>query len=514
MASDTVKNVQDKLFGKTSSSDRPIDGLPSTDRGESPLKIDIPKPPTVPSLPKAQKLDQTQAEDGSAQGLLPWRARLASKLGPDYKGAERWGEDGIMGISDNHQRLCFSVGLWNGEDPILKERLFGVTGHQGNHGEDVKELYYYLDSTPTHSYMKGLYKYPQRRYPYEQLISENQNRSREVSEFEVLDTDAFEDDRYWDVFVEYAKDEDDPDNLYIRITSYNRGPDPATLHIIPQLWFPNTWSWSLEKPEMPSLTAHNRHGVNYVSVKHPSLGRTHLYCLPSPPPVGPSGNFEVDGDEAVDPELLFTENNTNFSRLYGGQNDTLYVKDAFHDHIIPSHRPPASDSEEDLFSKRIRSRTYSTYGSEPSDGLEEGPCTPFPIGPSFVNPDRVGTKFGAHYVFRDVPGQGGCAVVRLKLTPLSIKKDSSVEDEAIFDDAVEERRQEADEFYASLVLGPMSDDFKQIMRQALGGMLWMKQFCQFIQQEWLSGDPAQPPPPPERRHIGNRVGYACFLPPT
>ncbi|KAF9527391.1 glycoside hydrolase family 63 protein [Crepidotus variabilis] len=440
------------------------------------------------------------SEDGNAWAHFP-HAHARSR-------AYRWGEDGIAGISDNHQRLCFGLSLWNGEDPILKERLFGVTGHQGNHGEDVKELYYYLDSTPTHSYMKFLYKYPQRRYPYEELIHENERRSRDVSEFEILDTDAFDDDRYWDVFVEYAKDENDPDNVYIRITSYNRGPDSATLHVVPQLWFPNTWSWPLEKPPMPNMSGSIRGNDNIrcVSVRHPTLGKTHLYCLPSPPPVGPTNDFEVDPDiDVVQPDLLFTENNTNYSRLYGGTNETPYVKDAFHDHIIPSHRPPASESQpEDFFAPRIRSRTASSFGNERPELPEEGPCTPFPLGPSFVNPEMKGTKSAAHYVFNDVPGHGGCAVVRLKLTPSRLGKDISLEDEVAFDDAVEERRQEADEFYNSLVFGPMPDDLKQIMRQALGGMLWTKQYYRFIQKEWIEGDPAQPPPPPNRKYIRNK----------
>ncbi|KAH7875369.1 glycoside hydrolase family 63 protein [Lentinula edodes] len=566
MASDAVKKVQQKLFrGGNISND---DGLP---RSEPALTINIPAVPSTPKPPAAAPPKSTKVSDPSPdddeldarqqQDDRSYRERLASRIGADYKGVERyrleqderrerhwkrwgpylsdrqwatvredysangdawshfpheharsrayrWGEDGIAGISDNHQRLCFSLSLWNGKDPILKERLFGVTGHQGNHGEDVKELYYYLDSTPSHSYMKFLYKYPQRRYPYEELVTENQNRSRDVAEYEILDSDAFDEDRYWDVFVEYAKDEDEPDNVYIRITAYNRGPDPATLHIIPQLWFPNTWSWPLEKPPMPSLTAHNRSGINYITAKHPDQPKTHLYCLPSPPPVGPDGNFDVDPEtEAVEPELLFTENNTNFSRLYGGQNETPYVKDAFHDHIIPSHRPPPPEGDEDFFSHKIRSRArvYSTAGSEVDDDeVEEGPCTPFPSGPDFVNPNKTGTKSAAHYIFKDVPGQGGCSVVRLKLTPLSVKKDLSIEDEGIFDDAVEARRQEADEFYNSLVFGPISDDFKQIMRQALGGMLWTKQYYKFIQKEWLEGDPAQPPPPPERKFIRNR----------
>ncbi|PPQ83621.1 hypothetical protein CVT25_006306 [Psilocybe cyanescens] len=422
--------------------------------------------------------------------------------------AYRWGEDGIAGISDNHQRLCFGISLWNGEDPILKERLFGVTGHQGNHGEDVKELYYYLDSTPTHSYMKFLYKYPQRRYPYEELVEENQRRGRDVSEYEILDTDAFDEDRYWDVFVEYAKDEDDPENVYIRITSYNRGPDPATLHVIPQLWFPNTWSWPLEKPPMPTLSGSVRGAdeIRCITARHATLGKTHLYALPSPPPVGPTNDFEVDPEsDAVQPDLMFTDNNTNFSRLYGGTNESLYVKDAFHDHIIPSHRPPASESQpEGFFSPRIRSRTASLFGNERPEVPEEGPCTPFPLTPSFVNPEMKGTKAAAHYTFANVPGHGGCAVARLKLTPARISHDVTLEDEVAFDDAVEERRQEADEFYSSFVFGPISDDLKQIMRQAFGGMLWTKQYYRFVQKEWMEGDPAQPPPPPNRKFIRNR----------
>ena len=261
---------------------------------------------------------------------------------------------------------------------------------------------------------------------------------------------------------------------------------------------------------MPSLTGSIRGNDNIrcINVRHPTLGKTHLYCLPSPPPVGPTNEFEVDLEAEVQPELLFTENNSNFSRLYGGTNESLYVKDAFHDHIISSHRPPESDSQpEQAFSPRIRSRTASSYSSEKPNLPEEGPCTPFPPTSSFVNPDNKGTKSAAHYTFRDVPGHGGCAVVRLKLTPSRIGKDLSLEDEVIFDDIVEERRQEADEFYGSLALGPMSDDLKQIMRQALSGMLWMKQFYRFVQKEWLEGDPAQPPPPPNRKFIRNRVGF-------
>lgn len=249
-----------------------------------------------------------------------------------------------------------------------------------------------------------------------------------------------------------------------------------------------------------------------VTARHPTLGKTHLHCLPSPPPVGPTNEFDSSSETvSVDPELLFTENDTNFSRLYGGTNQALYVKDAFHDHIIPSHRPPLQDSpKEDFFKQRIRPRTPSYYESADRNSPEEGPCTPFPPTQSYVNPNMEGTKAAAHYTFDNVPG-GGCAVVRLKLTPSRIGSDPSLEDEALFDDAIEERRQEADEFYQSLGLGSISEDLRQVMRQAFGGMLWTKQFYRFIQKEWIEGDPAQPPPPPERKHVRNKVGRSLML---
>ena len=267
---------------------------------------------------------------------------------------------------------------------------------------------------------------------------------------------------------------------------------------------------------MPSLTGTVKGSaqdqISCVTVRHPELSKTYLYCLPSPPPVGPSNDFEVDPDvDVVQPELLFTENDTNFSRLYGGHNSSPYVKDSFHDHIIPGHRPADSDSSpEGIFNHRHRPRMASLFGGEEPDLPEQGPCTPFPSN-NFINPELKGTKFGAHYTFHDVPGHGGCAVVRLKLTPNRLGKDISLEDEVTFDDAVEERRQEADEFYSSLVFGPISEDLKQIMRQAFGGMLWTKQYYRFIQKEWLEGDPAQPPPPPNRKWIRNKV-RALFSP--
>ena len=300
-------------------------------------------------------------------------------------------------------------------------------------------------------------------------------------------------------YPQYAKDEEDASNIYARITAYNRGPDPATLHIIPQFWFPNTWSWSESKQPPPQMSAKG----NCITAKHHSLGNYHLYCLPSPPPIDPKNPGDIDDADSVEPDLIFTDNNTNFHRLYGGQNQTCYVKDAFHDHIISSHRPKNCDAF--ATGIHIRRRTYESS----SDEEEQGPRTPFPYGPTFVNPEKKGTKSGAHYVFKDVPPNGGCSVVRLKLSPIvPSANDPTLDDEGLFDEVIEDRREEADEFYHSLTMGAVTDDLKQVMRQALGGMLWTKQYYQFIQKEWLSGDPLQPPPPHERKHVRNKVSTA------
>jgi hypothetical protein len=242
-------------------------------------------------------------------------------------------------------------------------------------------------------------------------------------------------------------------------------------------------------------------GDNTIKIAHPALGKSHLYCLPSPPSVGPGDDAEFEDDaDAVEPELLFTENDTNFQRLYGGINPIHYTKDAFHDHIVPSHRPvKGGETAGGFFAGKIHSCTDDT------DEEEYGPRTPFPAEDSFVNPERKGTKAAAHYVFEDVPGNGGCAVVRLKLTPKTPSRDPAIEDEGVFDDGVEARREEADEFYSSLILGPISEDLKQIMRQGISGMLWTKQYYEFIQKPWSEGDAAQPPPPPERKYVRNRV---------
>ncbi|ORX38653.1 putative cytoplasm protein [Kockovaella imperatae] len=484
--------------------------------------------------------------------------------------AYRWGEDGIAGISDNHQRLCLTLAFWNGKDKILKERLYGLNGSQGNHGEDVKEMYWYIDSTPTHSYMKYLYKYPQAEYPYDQLKEENQNRSREVSEFELMDTDVFDENRYWDIFVEYAKDDHNVDAMSIRITAYNRGPDPADLHIIPQMFFRNTWSWPKEMPtgkDMPNLREIEP-GV--IEATHPTLGKTRLYCTASPGPAeavagGQSeGTVYVEGPEVV-PELLFTENETNYERLYNGKNRTPYVKDAFHDHIIPWHRPKEPEPEPSSptvgLKQRRSSKSSSKSPSLPSNSKMQPPegepapngddesrkdihangngthhddegedddeeeeeegaehivqPPPTPRNPrgarQFVNPEKTGTKAGAHYLFKDVPGQGGCCVIRLKMTPSTPEEDESIELEDEFDDKIDERHMEADEFYALIQRGGISADLKDIMRQALAGMLWTKQYYQYIQKEWMDGDPGQPPPPPERKWVRNREWKHMYI---
>ena len=250
------------------------------------------------------------------------------------------------------------------------------------------------------------------------------------------------------------------------------------------------------KPPMPSLAGSvTESDVQYIKIRHPTMERYFMYCLPSPPPVNAEGVFVTDEDIVIQPELIFTENDTNFRRLYGGQNTSPHVKDAFHDHIIPWHRP-VSDSDSSISEGDVRKGTLHSHQSIPTFTPQQSP---------FISPEKRGTKSAAHYTFQNVPANGGCAVVRIRLTPQSVSKVSNLEDEVAFDGVIEERREEADEFYNSLVFGPMSDDFKQIMRQALGGMLWTKQYYHFVQKEWIEGDPAQPPPPPERKNVRNKV---------
>ncbi len=355
--------------------------------------------------------------------------------------AYRWNEDGMAGICDEKQRLCFALALWNGRDPILKERAFGLTGNEGNHGEDVKEYYFYLDATPTHSYLKYLYKYPQKEYPYELLVEENRRRSRKDPPFNLLDTGVFAENRYWDVEAVYAKA--DPDTLLIRITAYNRGPEAATLHILPTLWFRNTWSWGQEVGKPKLFAADPPTGVAWVVwAEHPELGVYHLHG-------------------ANQARLLFSENETNHDRLWSIPNPTPYVKDAFHRHVV--------------------------------NGEE-----------SAVNPERVGTKFAAWHRL-DVPA-GSSAHIDLVLNAHSPKEHfkkgimftTPREPFKSFDAIMKTRKSEADEFYWE-VLPDASKEDAQIFRQALSGLIWSKQFFHYDVARWLDGDTV---PPPESRKWG------------
>jgi hypothetical protein len=345
--------------------------------------------------------------------------------------AYRFGEDGLLGLCDRQGRLCFSLALWNGEDSILKERLFGLSGPEGNHGEDVKELYYYLDATPTHSYCKALYKYPQRAFPYTLLVSENQRRGREQPEFELLDTGIFADQRYFDVFIEYGKAA--PEDILIQITVANRGPEAARLHLLPTLWFRNVWSWGRRgegygpRPRMAVVSE------RVIEAVHGGLGR---YVLAADP-------------GAAAPRWLFTENETNHTRLFGTANGAPFVKDAFHDYVV--------------------------------DGRVDR-----------VNPQNVGTKAAGLWVF-DVPA-GGQEVLRLRLTASTSYPGAFTD----FDEVMQKRREEADRFYATRSRTGSEED-RQIVRQAYAGLLWSKQFYYYDVRAWLDGDPVQPAPPAARR---------------
>jgi hypothetical protein len=337
--------------------------------------------------------------------------------------AYRWGEDAIAGFCDNHQRLCFGLALWNGRDSILKERLYGLTCNQGNHGEDVKELYYYLDATPTHSYMKCLYKYPQAAFPYRQLLDVNLSRSRRDQEFELIDTGVFDDNRYFDVFIEYAKCS--VDDILIRVTATNRGPESATLHLLPTLWFRNTWSWNAGSPS-PSLTQLD---ATTIDARHETLGW-----------------YRFTSDRQ--PQLLFTENDTNTRALWGWEGLGKYLKDAFHERVI--------------------------HGRE-----------------NAVNPAQHGTKACAWHRFDIGPGQ--TEILRLRLTEVT-EPSRLVHD---FDGVFAERIVEADEFYCFAPQN-LSTDAKRVQRQAFAGLLWSKQYYHFVIEDWLKGDLGQPPPPASR----------------
>jgi hypothetical protein len=375
--------------------------------------------------------------------------------------AYRWGEDGIGGISDRHQLICFGLALWNGRDSILKERLFGLNGHEGNHGEDVKEYYFYLDSTPTHTYMRMLYKYPQVAFPYEQLVEENRRRGKASPEYELVDTGVFAESRYFDVFVEYAKA--DVEDILIKITAVNRGPEHAELKILPSIWFRNTWSWGKDLRRPMVRAGICVPGSVCAELQHWQYGKRWLLC-------------------AGKPELVFTENETNQQRLFGEKNRS-YVKDAFH--------------------------AYVTQGDTAA-----------------VNPKQVGTKMAALYPVALGPGESVTLKLRLMdMDPLAAMTDSSGMVGTIpspahaeraegvpgpndfgdgFDGVFAARQKEADDFYASRIPKELSDDAKSIMRQSFSGMLWCKQFYHYDVRTWLDGDPAGPPPPKERLQGRNK----------
>jgi hypothetical protein len=342
--------------------------------------------------------------------------------------AYRWNEDGIAGICDRHQKICFAIALWNGKDPILKERLFGLTGNEGNHGEDVKECYYYLDNTPTHSYMKYLYKYPHAAFPYRELVEENRRRGKTDREFELLDTGVFTDNRYFDVFVEYAKA--GIEDILVRITIYNRGPQAAALHVLPTVWFRNTWSWGYSVPK-PSLERCGG-GAAAVELSEPEYGKRWMV---------------FDGN----PQLLFTENETNTRRLFGNDNGLPYTKDAVDSFVVNGET-------------------------------------------SAVNPKQVGTKASAHYQLNIEAF--GSATIRARLTNTGIF--SCIVDSE-FDAVFADRQREADEFYCSVIPSHLSPDAQNVMRQSFAGLLWSKQFYHYIVSEWLAGDPAAPQPPSGRK---------------
>jgi hypothetical protein len=360
---------------------------------------------------------------------------------PARSRAYRWNEDGLLGFSDRNQYLCFALALWNGQDSILKERLYGLTGTEGNHGEDVKEYYYYLDSTPTHSYVKMLYKYPQGRFPYELLREESAKRGVHDAEYELLDTGIFDDNRYFDVFIEYAKN--GIDDLCIRCTVYNRGLVSAPLHILPTLWFRNTWSWGyrsgpmgdvIGKPRMQGIEQ-NDHGC-VIRTDHSAVG---------------SYWWHAQGC----PEWLFTDNETNHQLLFNSTNTSKYVKDAFHRYLV------------------------------------EGEL-------AAINPLHVGTKAALHYQ-ASIPGNGGSLTLRWRLCRNSHPPALLSE----FDAVIEQRRQECDAFYQDLQPSDLKADIVDVQRQAFAGMLCSKQLYYYDVEQWFKGDPIYPPPADQRRTIRN-----------
>ncbi|MGC1217031.1 MAG: glucosidase [Phormidesmis sp.] len=381
----------------------------------------------------------------------------------------RWGEDGILGICDDRQRLCFALSMWNTRDPILKERLFGLTGNQGNHGEDVKEYYFYLDSTPTHSYMKALYKYPQAEFPYQHLVDKSKENDRFADEYELIDTGIFEGDRYFDVQIEYAKA--DADDVLIQISITNHGPEAAELSLLPTLWFRNTWTW--DTPSLkPTIKAIDNDGpIATLETYHHELGTSWLYCQAPQAPVDPysegprsegphsegphSEGPRSEGLRSEEASLLFTENETNKEKLYGRISKSPYVKDAFHRYII--------------------------------DGETAA-----------VNPQQTGTKAAVNYRLQIASGE--TQQVKLRLSAQCNLDDPLG---AQFDNIFALRQEEADKFYHQLSPFIHTDDLKNVQRQAFAGMMWNKQYYLYDVSTWLNGDPDTITPPPNRKRGRN-----------
>jgi len=391
----------------------------------------------------------------------------------------RWGEDGILGICDDRQRLCFALSMWNTRDPILKERLFGLTGNQGNHGEDVKEYYFYLDSTPTHSYMKALYKYPQAEFPYQHLVDKSKENDRFADEYELIDTGIFEDDRYFDVQIEYAKA--DADDVLIQISITNHGPEAAELSLLPTLWFRNTWTW--DTPSLkPTIKAIDNGGpIATLETYHHELGTSWLYCQAPQAPIDPcsesprsegphsegprsegphsegphSEGPRSEGLRSEEASLLFTENETNKEKLYGRISKSPYVKDAFHRYII--------------------------------DGETAA-----------VNPQQTGTKAAVNYRLQIAPGE--TQQVKLRL---SAQRNLDDPLGAQFDSTLALRKEEADKFYHQLSPFIHTDDLRNVQRQAFAGMMWNKQYYLYDVSTWLNGDPDTITPPPNRKRGRN-----------
>jgi len=349
----------------------------------------------------------------------------------------RWGEDGLAGICDRHQYVCFALALWNERDPILKERLFGLSSEEGNHGEDVKELYFYLDSTPTHSYLRFLYKYPQRAFPYGELVAENRRRGRDLPEYELHETGVFDDGRYFDVAVEYAKRT--PEDILVRIVATNRGPEPAPLHVLPTVWFRNTWSWGLDARRPVIRALRSEDAADALEIDHWYYGPRWLV------------------DDTLG-EMLFTNNESNWRRLFGGENAASWVKDGFHDYLVHGARDA-------------------------------------------VSPLERGTKAAFHHALVLAPGES--REIRLRLCDDAERVRGAAALREDYDAVFAVRRTEADEFYAALAPQGLSEDATAVMRQAFAGLLWSKQFYAYEVSRWLQGDPDGPEPPASRLHGRN-----------